>query len=202
MPRARDTYHHPNLPAALAKAALELVNERGVRGFSLAEAARRAGVSGSAPYRHYADREDLLAAVGVDAYRKLERALRRAARLDQTPEAGLAAMAVAYVRFARDRRAEFSILFDAGLDKAAYPALQAAAERANAVFLHAVAGACDGDERVARELALGLRAHVHGYATLLLDGSLAAAGLRRTDVWSAVARTTAALVEGIRRRPA
>jgi AcrR family transcriptional regulator len=196
MPGSRDSYHHPDLPGALAEAALALVAERGARGFSLAEAARRAGVSGSAPYRHYADRDSLLAALGVAAYERLERALRAAGARARTPETRLAAMAAAYVRFACERRAEFSILFDAGLNKAAYPELAAAGDRANAVFLAHVAAACAGDARRAATLALGLRASAHGFATLLLDGSLEAAGVPADDVPAAAARAARALVAG------
>jgi AcrR family transcriptional regulator len=199
MARARETYHHPDLPGALAEAALALVAERGVRGFSLAEAARRAGVSGSAPYRHYPDRDGLLAAVGVAAYATLERTLRAAQRRGRTPEARLAAMAAAYVRFAHERGPEFSILFDAGLDKSNYPDLAAAGQRANEVFLAEVAATCGGDRRLTEELALGLRASAHGFATLLRDGSLAAAGVRSSDVPAAAARAARALVAGTRR---
>ena len=60
-------YHHGDLRTALIDAAVSLIAERGVRGFSLAEASRRVGVSSAAPYRHFADRDDLLAAVGVRA---------------------------------------------------------------------------------------------------------------------------------------
>jgi len=199
MPRSRATYHHPDLPAALAEAALALVAERGARGFSLAEAARRAGVSGSAPYRHYADRDGLLAVLAVAAYGRLERALRVAAAHARTPATRLAAMAAAYVRFAAERRAEFSILFDAGLNKAVYPELAAAGERTNEVFLAQVAQACAGDMRRAATLAVGLRAGAHGFATLLLDGSLEAAGLRSADVPAAAARAARALVAGMLR---
>ena len=60
---SRPTYHHGDLRNSLIRAALVLVAERGVEGFSLREAARTVGVSASACYRHFADREELLAAV-------------------------------------------------------------------------------------------------------------------------------------------
>jgi AcrR family transcriptional regulator len=64
-------YHHGDLRTALIDTAIELIGERGVRGFSLAEASRRLGVAVSAPYAHFADRDDLLAAVAVRAYEQL-----------------------------------------------------------------------------------------------------------------------------------
>ena len=70
MPRSGKSgrYHHGDLRAALIDTAVELIGERGVREFSLAEASRRLGVAVSAPYAHFADREDLLAAVAVRAF--------------------------------------------------------------------------------------------------------------------------------------
>src|SRR5260370_37991384 len=70
MPRpGRDgRYHHGDLRAALIDTAVEIIGERGVRGFSLAEASRRLGVASSAPYAHFADRDEFLAAVAVHAY--------------------------------------------------------------------------------------------------------------------------------------
>src|SRR6202142_3412032 len=61
-------YHHGDLRAALIDTAVELIGERGVGGFSMAEASRRLGVAVSAPYAHFADRDELLAAVAVHAY--------------------------------------------------------------------------------------------------------------------------------------
>jgi AcrR family transcriptional regulator len=65
-PGKGDRYHHGDLRAALTDTAIELIGERGVREFSLAEASRRLGVAVSAPYAHFADRDDLLAAVADD----------------------------------------------------------------------------------------------------------------------------------------
>ncbi len=71
-------YHHGDLPAALRAAALQLVAERGAGGLSIAEAARRAGVSSAAPYRHYDDRDALLADLAVRALTALAERLRTA----------------------------------------------------------------------------------------------------------------------------
>src|ERR1039458_3009864 len=68
-------YHHGNLKQALLEAAIELIAETGPRGFTLREAARRAGVSHNAPYRHFRDRDDLLAAVATDGFDRLTRAM-------------------------------------------------------------------------------------------------------------------------------
>ncbi|HEX7311285.1 MAG TPA: helix-turn-helix domain-containing protein, partial [Gaiellaceae bacterium] len=93
-------YHHGDLKAALVDGALELIAERGAQGFSVAELSRRVGVTVAAPYRHFADREELLAAVAVRALREFGQALATQAPEEEPPEQRLAAMAGGYVRFA------------------------------------------------------------------------------------------------------
>jgi AcrR family transcriptional regulator len=73
---SRDRYHHGNLRDALIDAALGLIAERGPAGFTFAEAARLVGVSPAAPYRHFRDREDLVAEVGRRGFDLFEAALR------------------------------------------------------------------------------------------------------------------------------
>src|SRR6266700_1041787 len=109
-------YHHGDLRAALIDTAIELIGERGVRGFSLAEASRRLGVAVSAPYAHFTDRDDLLAAI-----------------------------ARAYVRFAATSRPLFEVLYEAGLDKARHPEIEAAERPLSDAFLDCVR-ALSGDD--------------------------------------------------------
>jgi AcrR family transcriptional regulator len=97
----RARYHHGNLREALLAAALELVGERPLAELSLREVARRAGVSHAAPYRHFPDRAALVAAIAEHGFATLERELRDA------PEPALA-----YLRFALERRPVFRLLFD------------------------------------------------------------------------------------------
>ena len=89
-------YHHGDLRAALVDTAIELIGERGVRNFSLAEASRRLGVAVSAPYAHFADRDALLAAVTVHAFETFAGELLPGLDADQDPSARLAAMARGY----------------------------------------------------------------------------------------------------------
>src|ERR1700742_1719921 len=79
----RDSYHHGDLKRALTSAALSLVAERGPKGFTLTEAARRAGVSAAAPYRHFTDKAHLLATVAEQGFLDLHTAL--AAAVDAAP---------------------------------------------------------------------------------------------------------------------
>src|SRR5438067_12036294 len=97
-------YHHGDLRAALIGAAVELIGERGVRNFSLAEASRRLGVAVSAPYAHFADREELLAAVAVHAYEVFDAEVLPVAGRVPDPAERLAALARGYVRFAGEHK--------------------------------------------------------------------------------------------------
>jgi AcrR family transcriptional regulator len=169
MPAKGDRYHHGDLRSALVDAAIGVIAERGVRSFSLAEASRRLGVTTAAPYRHFADRDELLATVAVRALSVFAAMLADAADVAEAPTQRLAAMAGAYVRFAAQQRPLFDTIFNSGLDKSRYPELQRAWEPVD-TLLAVVLQVCDGDADAADALADAVEASAHGYATLLLDG--------------------------------
>ncbi len=169
MPAKAGRYHHGDLRPALVDAAIDVIAERGVRGFSLAEASRRLGVTTAAPYRHFADRDELLATVAVRALSVFAAMLADAADAAEAPAQRLAAMAGAYVRFAAQQRPLFDTLYSSGLDKSRYPELQRACEPVD-TLLAVVLQVCDGDADAAGALADAIEASAHGYATLLLDG--------------------------------
>src|SRR5580658_8250461 len=173
MPAKGKRYHHGDLRSALVDAAIGVIAERGVRGFSMAEASRRLGVTTAAPYRHFADRDELLAAVATRALtvfaEMLSTAADAAADAVDTPAQRLAAMAGAYVRFAAQQRPLFDTLFNSGLDKSRYPELQRAWEPVD-TLLTVVLEVCDGDAAAADALADAVEATAHGYAMLLIDG--------------------------------
>src|ERR1700721_1435822 len=95
-------YHHGNLREALIRAALELIARKGTAGFTFADAARFAGVSPAAPYRHFRDRDELMASVALRGFEQFEAALARAWN-DGRPDAflGLDRLGKAYLEFAR-----------------------------------------------------------------------------------------------------
>jgi AcrR family transcriptional regulator len=169
MPAKGGRYHHGDLRPALVDAAIDVIAERGVRGFSLAEASRRLGVTTAAPYRHFADRDELLATVAVRALSVFAAMLADAADAAEAPAQRLAAMAGAYVRFAAQQRPLFDTIYNSGLDKSRYPELQRACEPVD-TLLAVVLQVCDGDADAADALADAVEASAHGYATLLLDG--------------------------------
>lgn len=128
-------YHHGNLREALVRAALALIAEKGPAGFTFAEAARSAGVSPAAPYRHFRDRDELLADVARRGFVLFEEAL-RAAWNDGKPEPFVAFERVgkAYLAFAREQHAYYSAMFEAGVPLDIDPELQQAGDRAFAVL--------------------------------------------------------------------
>jgi AcrR family transcriptional regulator len=156
----------------LIEGALALVEERGVRDFSLAEAARRAGVSGGAPYRHFRDRNELLAAIAAQAYAELGERMRAAANETRDAVEQIGAMAGAYVEFARDERAAFEVLFDGGLSKSDYPELSAAGDEATAEMIDASKRIVGDDQARAEKFAVTLWATSHGFAMLMLERAL------------------------------
>jgi AcrR family transcriptional regulator len=163
-------YHHGDLKAALVDGALELIAERGVRRFSVAELSRRLGVTVAAPYRHFANRDELLAAVGVRALHVFGEALGQRASESDPPEQRLAAMAAGYVHFAAEQPALFGLLFGVGLDKKKrHPELRRAYENVEATLEAGVAELCPRDPDAAERLADAIEATAHGYAALLTD---------------------------------
>lgn len=128
-------YHHGNLKEALVEAALALIAEKGPSGFTFAEAARSAGVSPAAPYRHFRDREELLASVALRGFDQFGAAL-SAAWDDGRPDtpAAFDRLGKAYLAFARTEPALYAAMFESGLPLDANPALLAASERAFSII--------------------------------------------------------------------
>lgn len=162
-------YHHGDLRAALIAAAAEVIAERGVRNFSLAEASRRIGVAVSAPYAHFAGRDELLAAVAVHAYEVFGAEFLPPASQYPDPGERLAALARGYVRFAGRQRPLFEVLFGSGLDKCRYPEVKAAEKPLSDAFEECV-NALTGGGAAAESLASAVEAAAHGHAMMLLDG--------------------------------
>jgi AcrR family transcriptional regulator len=162
-------YHHGDLRRALIDATLELVGEKGPKGFTLAEAARRAGVSAAAPYRHFANKGDLLAAVGEQGFNDLHDALQEVGSVVSDPDARLLALCVAYVRWAARHPAYYQVMFGTDTKLPEHEDWMAAGERAFAILIEAIhdaqaAGRLMGDSPVT--IAAPVWALLHGLATL------------------------------------
>jgi AcrR family transcriptional regulator len=171
-------YHHGNLKEALIRAALELIAQKGPAGFTFAEAARFAGVSPAAPYRHFRDREDLLADVARRGFEQFEQALTRAwddGRPD--PFAAFDRVGKAYLAFARNEPAYYSAMFEAGIPAEASPELREAGERAFAVLRRASEALIAKMPPNSRPPVLMMSLHIwamsHGIASLFGRGDAA-----------------------------
>ncbi len=171
-------YHHGNLKEALMRAALELIAQKGPAGFTFAEAARWAGVSPAAPYRHFRDRDELLASVALRGFERFEAALREAwdeGRPD--PLSALDRFGKAYLAFARSEPAFYSAMFEAGIPLTGNPELHAAGERAFAVLRGAAETLCAQMPPKGRPPALMVALHLwavaHGIASLFGRGDAA-----------------------------
>ena len=171
-------YHHGNLKEALLRAALELIAQKGPAGFTFAEAARWAGVSPAAPYRHFRDRDELLASVALRGFEKFETVLARAWD-DGRPDVFVALdrLGKAYLEFARTEPAYYSAMFEAGIPLATNPELREAGERAFAVLRGAAEKLCVQIPLRTRPPALMVALHIwamsHGVASLFGRGDAA-----------------------------
>ncbi len=172
-------YHHGNLKEALVQAALDLIAQKGPAGFTFAEAARSAGVSPAAPYRHFRDRDDLLASIAQRGFEQFEAAL-SAAWDDGRPDTQTAfeRLGRAYLTFARNDPASYSAMFESGLPIERFPALSLASERAFAVIRAAAERlAAMTPPGVTRPPAMMMALHIwsmsHGIASLFGRGDAA-----------------------------
>ena len=172
------SYHHGNLKEALINAALELIAKKGPAGFTFAEAARWAGVSPAAPYRHFRDRDELLADVARRGFEQFAAALERAWDGGRPePLAAFERVGKAYLEFARSEPAYYSAMFEAGVPLETSAELQAAGDRAFAVIRMAseqlIADMPAGRRPPALMMALHIWSLSHGIASLFGRGDAA-----------------------------
>jgi AcrR family transcriptional regulator len=179
----RQPYHHGDLAAALVAAAEETLAERGVEGFSLREAARRAGVSHAAPAHHFGDARGLLTAVAAEGFARLTNFERAAAAAAKTPIDRLIAIGLSYIKFALTHPALFRLMFHSsdidrgselirGPGRASFDVMQDALATARG---RESAGLIP-PEAARDPLVLRQWAVVHGLATLAVEGRLGPPG--------------------------
>lgn len=168
-------YHHGDLREALVRAALDLIAEKGPGGFTMSEAARATGVSPAAPYRHFDDREALIAEVARRGFERLEAALQGAwdeGRPD--PMSALARTGRAYLAFARNEPAYYAAMFESGLPSDVSSEMTRAGDRAYAVLTDAAETLCanlpEADRPPASMVSRHIWAMSHGIASLFARG--------------------------------
>ena len=173
---ARSTpYHHGNLREALLESAIRLIAEAGPDAFTLREVARRAGVSHNAPYRHFHDKGDLLAAVAAEGYNELTAAMTAAGAAATSPRERLRHAGLAYVAFALRRPEHFTVMFEAAPAKHQCPEAEEARKLAFATLL-AFVEQCQQKNQLPPgdplPFALLAWTWVHGIAKLAITGRL------------------------------
>lgn len=173
--RGERGYHHGNLREDLVRAALDLIKEKGPAGFTFADAARWAGVSPAAPYRHFRDRDELLADVARRGYEEFAEALSKAWDGGKPDfHAAFDRVGKAYLAFARKEPAYYAAMFEAGVSPAANAALKDAADRAFSVLREAAEALVARMPAKGRPPALMVALHIwsttHGIASLFGRG--------------------------------
>ena len=200
----RTSYHHGELREALVRAAVELVEERGPDGFTLREAARKVGVTHTAPYRHFADRDALLVAVAEEGFDGLHAAMM--ARLDGVldPRAQLQAIGIAYVEYAVEHPSHFRVMHGAAADSCVNPGYAETTGRPFRVLTETIAR-CQAAGFIApgpvERHALTAWSAVHGLADLLMSGAVLRMGLADGTATEVAAQVTKDLLEGLAAPP-
>jgi AcrR family transcriptional regulator len=172
-PAKKRAYHHGDLARALVTAALDLIAKRGPEALTLREVAAAVGVTHGAAYRHFADKEALLAGVAEEGYRGLAQKLASAANAAVAdPPARVRALGAAYVEFAMARPAHYRVMWGPRVNEdGRFPSLEAAISEAFALVIAEfergqAAGAFRADPP--RDLAISFWVAAHGYVELVL----------------------------------
>jgi AcrR family transcriptional regulator len=170
-------YHHGDLKNALIQAGIDILSEQGLNALSLRKVAQRAGVSHSAPYAHFTDKQALIAAISTEGYRKLFDCL--AAAVEQyrhDPLRQLIEASWAYVQFAQREPAHFKITLSGVVEKEQeYPAFVEMTEKAFALVVR-LTQSCQqaGILRPGppNQMAVSVWSMVHGFTSLILEGQI------------------------------
>jgi AcrR family transcriptional regulator len=167
-------YHHGELREALVSAGRKLLEEKGLRGFTLRECARRAGVSHAAPAHHFASLNDLLAEIGTRGFAELTEMMASEARRAGTDATRrLVGQGVGYMAFAAANPMLFRLMFNRETDAFETPALEAAAKATREQHFSAIEAALP---RAPQEVKVRMSdfawATVHGFITLVLEGQV------------------------------
>jgi len=193
------SYHHGDLHRSLIEAASALLNEDQNWNFSLREVARRAGVSHNAPYNHFADKHELLAAIAATGFQQLGDRLLASIEGIENPKTALIKSAVVYISFGLENPARYRLMFGPVLTptRASSSLLETAAGGARAIlgeiiYRGARAGVFAASPQKKEELQIAILAAwsaVHGLTMLSLDGLAETVVPNVSDVAEKFART-------------
>jgi AcrR family transcriptional regulator len=183
----KTAYHHGNLKEALISASLEILSEKGIDGLSLRNVAKRIGVSHTAPYNHFSDKQALLAAISTTGHEQLYQLL-----LDtyvgskDTPKKIIPEIAWTYLQFALKNPAKFKLMFSGALEEERnHPAFIEITSKTIFLFEEIIAfcqkkGQLPGGS--VDDLAIKLWSTVHGFSTLMLENQFPPEYLQKKDI--------------------
>jgi AcrR family transcriptional regulator len=193
-------YHHGDLRNSLIQAGIEILAEEGVSALSVRQAATRAGVSHSAPYAHFHDKQDLIAAISTEGFRRLHARITSAAPENPGDIANrLTETAWAYVQFALENRALFNLMFSGILeDGGDYPDFAAISQETFLLIVDLVRR-CQQAGLLRRGpadvQALSIWSLVHGFVSLLLEQQISHTILERGPLKELLAQTLGQIMQ-------
>ena len=168
----KSKYHHGDLRETLISSVEQLVIEKGAENFSLADACRLAGVSTAAPYRHFQDKDEILAIITARAFDEMaERSLQKASKYDHGTTERIVAMGQAYVSFAVEQQALFRLMFGQNPSIKNSPNVEENGRSCFAQLIEQITIYCEKNKITADALEIGIMlwTFVHGAASLLID---------------------------------
>ena len=176
--KPKAAYHHGNLREALVEAAIDILESEGIGALSLRAVARRVGVSQTAPYRHFADKEALLAAVAAEGFRRKRETQESLAKGAPNQGAYLKAMGRGYIAFGMQNPGLLRLMFSPAIeDWSRYPELLESSRLNYHALQEAVADALPEDAPIpAGPVAAAAWSLVHGLTLLMVDGQITAEG--------------------------
>jgi len=181
------TYHHGNLKEALITAGLDILSEHGLEGLSLRNVAKKIGVSHTAPYNHFPDKQALLAAISTAGHEQLHQILLDTfEKSKDNPPNIIAEISWAYLQFALDNPAKFKLMFSGALEEERnHPAYMEISGKSIALFEEIIAF-CQGKGQLppgrVDSLAIKLWSSVHGFATLTLENQFPLQYVQERDI--------------------
>ncbi len=183
----KNQYHHGDLKNALIRAGAEILYEEGTAALTLRKVAARAGVSHSAPYAHFDDKQALIAAISTDGFQKLFDLLSNTMAMHRdNPTTLLREVAWAYLQFAQEDPARFKVMFSGILkEEHQYPELVATSHKTFSLVVELVSlGQQTGllHEGPQDAIAVSVWSLVHGFTELLVEGQISHSILQKSSL--------------------
>ncbi len=182
--RKKRAYHHGDLKRALTEAAIELLAETGTT-FTIRQVAQRVGVTHSAAYRHFEDREALLAEVARRGFVLLEKRVARAVKGASGDRAKVEALMVAYVRFGWSHPAQYDLMFGPRLNEGGrFPELEAAVHGLVSLLHDVTTDFLRTEDRVrSRDVGMAVWSMAHGFTSMVLRRRIQVRSLRAAEAY-------------------